>query len=103
MDPVNKWLWTIIVFMSALIIVVGWKAGSGRYEMEVVYSSTLENHDVIYVLDTKNGNIKARPWSHDEFKGKTGSNAGKVLKKWKLIKSKTKRQWNHRTGKYEEY
>jgi hypothetical protein len=58
MDPVNKWLTTIILFMIALLIVIGWKAGSGRYELSVVPG--LEGFATVYVLDTKDGEVRAQ-------------------------------------------
>ena len=58
MDPVNKWLTVIICMFIAMICVVGWKAGSGRYEITTMESSH-ENHQVVYVLDTKTGKVTA--------------------------------------------
>ncbi len=103
MDPVNKWLWTIILFMTTLIIVIGFKAGSGRYEMQVVHFKALKNHDLVYILDTKDGTIKARALDHEKFRIKTGSKAGEISKKWKPIKSENigQRQWNPRTSRYD--
>ena len=60
MDPVNKWLTTIILFMIATLCVIGWKAGSGRYEFKVVESTLFNSHAVVYVLDTKDGEIYAK-------------------------------------------
>lgn len=60
MDPVNKWLTVIIGFMVALLIVISWKAGSGRYAFVVTNSATLQNHTVVYVLDTKDGSVMAK-------------------------------------------
>lgn len=65
MDPVNKWLTTVILFMVALLFVIGWKAGAGRYEFAVQSSSILKNHSVVYVLDTTDGNVKARLVNED--------------------------------------
>ena len=101
MDPVNKRLWTIIVFMTALIVVISYKAGSGRYEMQVVHFKALKDHDLVYILDTKSGDIKARALSHDKFKLKTGSDAGKVSERWKSVRTENIRQWNNRTGRYD--
>ncbi len=105
MDPVNKWLWTIILFMTTLIIVISFKAGSGRYEMQVVHFKALKSHDLIYVLDTKNGEIRARVLDHEKFRLKTGSKAGKISKKWKLIRSENtgqrQRKWNPSTSRYD--
>ena len=60
MDPVNKWLFTVILFMSAFLAVVGYKAGSGRYEMQVVDSQYFEKTRIVYVLDTKDGTVRAK-------------------------------------------
>ena len=65
MDPVNKWLTVIISFMIALLIVISWKAGSGRYEMSVQKS-------VVYVLDTKTGTVYAKQVDEDILQSKYG-------------------------------
>lgn len=88
MDPVNKWLWTIVAFMTALIIVISIKAGSGTYEMVVMPSKVLSNHDVVYVLNTKSGEIRARAWGHDGLRFISGSSAGKISKRWVTISSR---------------
>ena len=58
MDPVNKWLCVIIGMFVALVITIGWKSGSGRYEIHAV-DSAYQNHQIVYVLDTKNGEVTA--------------------------------------------
>lgn len=70
MDPVNKWLTTFIIFMVTLILVVSWSAGSGRYEMSVL--GTEEGSHVVYVLDTKSGEVQSRSVCKEDF-----SSAGK--------------------------
>ena len=67
MDPVNKWLTVIIAFMVALIVVVSYKAGSQRYEMTIQPSSFFENHAIVYVLDTKSGEVKAQLFDENEL------------------------------------
>jgi hypothetical protein len=58
MDPVNKWLWVIIIFMGVLVFSLFKIGGEGRYDMQVMeYSDT---HDLVYLLDTKSGEIKAK-------------------------------------------
>jgi hypothetical protein len=60
MDPVNKWLTTIIFFMAAVLFVMWHSTGAGRYELAVEKSTLFENHAVVYVLDTKDGEVKAQ-------------------------------------------
>jgi len=60
MDPINKWLTVIIGFMIALLIVISYKAGSGRYEFTVKKSVQFSDHAVVYVLDTKKGDVYAK-------------------------------------------
>ncbi len=67
MDPINKWLTVIIGFMLALLIIISWKAGSGRYEFSVQKSTLFSNHAVVYVLDTKNGDVRAKLVSEDDL------------------------------------
>jgi len=60
MDPVNKWLTVIILFMSAVLI-LAWNVGSvGRYELSVEESTLFKNHAVVYVIDTKDGSVQAK-------------------------------------------
>jgi hypothetical protein len=58
MDPVNKWLLTVIIFMAAMLGLLWNVAGAGRYEMTVVASTG--NYATVYVLDTKDGEVKAQ-------------------------------------------
>lgn len=67
MDPVNKWLSVIILFMVALLIVIWHSSGAGRYEMTVMPSSTYAKHYVIFVLDTKDGNVNGKLVVEDEM------------------------------------
>jgi len=60
MDPVNKWLTTIILFMSAVLLLMWNVSGAGRYEFAVEESTLFKNHAVVYVLDTKDGEVKAQ-------------------------------------------
>lgn len=60
MDPVNKWLTVIVLFMIALLITIGWKAGSGRYEFVVTGSTPYDKHVVVHVLDTKDGDVYSK-------------------------------------------
>jgi hypothetical protein len=59
MDPVNKWITVVIIFMAAVLIVL-WKAQTGSYEFVVQKSTLLENHSVVYVLDKKSGEVQAK-------------------------------------------
>lgn len=77
MDPVNKWLCVIIAMFMALIITIGWKSGSGRYELTAV-DSAYENHQIVYVLDTKSGEVTATLHNQEDHftdKGKLRSYA----------------------------
>ena len=60
MDPVNKWLTTIILFMAAVLFVLWSVGGAGRYELVVERSTLFTNHTVVYILDTKKGAVKAQ-------------------------------------------
>lgn len=60
MDPVNKWLTVIILFMIATLYVLWSIGGSGRYAVVVQESVLFSNHAVVYVLDTKDGDVKAK-------------------------------------------
>ena len=60
MDPVNKWLTTVIFFMIAVLVVMWHVAGAGRYELAIEESTLFKNHAVVYILDTKNGEVKAQ-------------------------------------------
>ena len=71
MDPVNKWMTSIICIFIALLIAIVWKAGAGRYEM-VVMPSQYDNHQVIYVLDTKSGDVEGKLQPEDTFLTKEG-------------------------------
>lgn len=70
MDPINKWLTIIVGFMLALLIIISWKAGSGRYEFSVQKSTLFSNHAVVYVLDTKNGGVRAKLVDEDDLHNK---------------------------------
>jgi len=67
MDPVNKWLTVIISFMIALLIVISYKAGSGRYSLAVSPSESFPNHAVVYILDTKSGDVYVKLIDEDEM------------------------------------
>ena len=83
MDPVNKWLTTVILFMAAFLAVMFYKVGSGRYEMAVQPSTIYENHAVVYVLDTKDGNVHAKLVDEEDLlnynKNGAGSKAEEVF------------------------
>ena len=57
MDPVNKWLTVIILFMVGIIAMLWAKGEVGRYEFKVAESQYFEKTAVVYVLDTKEGKI----------------------------------------------
>ena len=82
MDPVNKWLTTIIIFMAAVVIVIAWKAGSGRYDVVVEVSQTIEAHSVVYVVDTKSGAVFAKLVDENDLQhnGVTNKAALKIFK-----------------------
>lgn len=67
MDPVNKWLTVVILFMIAVLCVMGYKAGSSRYAFTVTKSTMFEQHAVVYILDTKNGVVKAQLFAEDDL------------------------------------
>jgi len=69
MDPVNKWLTVIILFMCGVLF-VGWNAaGSGRYEMEV---ALVDGAQTVFVLDTKDGEVKAQVVDSSDLYNNTG-------------------------------
>jgi hypothetical protein len=57
MDPVNKWLTTIIIFMIVLILTVFYTGGSQRYEFLTSRSILFPDSTAVYVLDTKTGKV----------------------------------------------
>ena len=67
MDPVNKWLTTIIFFMAGVLIVMWHVGGAGRYEFVVEESTLFKNHAVVYVLDTKDGDVKAQLFDENDL------------------------------------
>ena len=67
MDPVNKWLLTVISFMVGILAVMWHVSGSGRYEFAVERSSLFDKHAVVYVLDTKDGDVKAQLFDENEL------------------------------------
>lgn len=67
MDPVNKWLLTVISFMVGILFVMWHVAGAGRYEFAVERSSLFDKHAVVYVLDTKGGEVKARLFDENDL------------------------------------
>jgi len=67
MDPVNKWLTTIILLMLGVLFVM-WHVGTvGKYEFAVEKSTLFDNHAVVYVLDTKSGDVKAQLVDENEL------------------------------------
>jgi hypothetical protein len=64
MDPVNKWLTVIILFMAAVLWVF-WSQGTvERYSMSI---EDMGNGQVtVYVLDTKDGQVQAQIVDKDE-------------------------------------
>ncbi len=81
MDPVNKWLLTIILFMSGVLI-VAWNIGSvGRYAFVVERSLQFPDHAVVYVLDTKKGDVKAQLFDKNDlhYKDSIKNSAQKVM------------------------
>ena len=67
MDPVNKWLLTVIIFMAGVLFVMWHVAGAGRYEFAVEKSTLFEKHAVVYVLDTKDGDVKAKLFDENDL------------------------------------
>ena len=59
MDPVNKWLTVIILFMAAVLFTMYHASGAGRYAFEVRDSQYFEKTAIVYVLDTKDGTVEA--------------------------------------------
>lgn len=58
MDPVNRWLTLVACFMIVVVIALFKVGGENRWQMEVMSYS--ETHDMVYVLDTKTGEIKGK-------------------------------------------
>jgi len=82
MDPVNKWLMTVIFFMLGILFVM-WHVGTvGRYEFAVEKSALFANHAVVYVLDTKDGEVKAQLVDENElhYNNNPKNNAQGVLR-----------------------
>ena len=67
MDPVNKWLSVITLFMLSLLFVMWNSSGAGRYEMTVTSSSLYERHYVVFVLDTKDGDVHGKIVAEEEM------------------------------------
>ena len=67
MDPVNKWLLTVISFMVGILAVMWHVSGSGRYEFAVERSTLFDKHAVVYVLDTKDGDVKAQLFDENDL------------------------------------
>jgi len=67
MDPVNKWLTVIIMFMIALLITINVKGGVGQYAFETRPSTVFSGIDVVYVLDTKSGDVYVKLIDEDEL------------------------------------
>jgi len=67
MDPINKWLTTVIFFMIAMLFVMWHIGGAERYEFAVEKSTLFSNHAVVYVLDTKDGEVKAQLVDENEL------------------------------------
>jgi len=67
MDPVNKWLSVVILFMVALLCVIWGSAGVGRYELFVQPSDISSGYSTLFVLDTKNGEVHAKIISEDDL------------------------------------
>lgn len=67
MDPVNKWLTTIILFMMAVLLLMWNVAGAGRYEFTVKESTLFDSYVVVYILDTKDGEVKAQLVNEDNL------------------------------------
>lgn len=59
MDPVNKWLTVICCFALALLCVIAYVGGSGKYAIYVT-GSDYEGYQMVYVVNTKNGQVKAK-------------------------------------------
>lgn len=81
MDPVNKWLMTVIFLMIGVLFVM-WHVGTvGRYEFAVEKSTLFDSHAVVYVLDTKDGEVRAQLVDENElhYNDKPKNNAQKVL------------------------
>ena len=80
MDPVNKWLTTVIFFMVGILFVMWHVAGAGRYEFAVERSMMFSEHAVVYVLDTKKGEVKAQLFNKNELHyNKTIKNAAQKV------------------------
>ncbi len=81
MDPVNKWLTTVIFLMIGVLFVM-WHIGTvGRYEFAVEKSVIFNDHAVVYVLDTKDGEVRAQLVGESElhYNNNPKNTAQKVL------------------------
>jgi len=67
MDPVNKWLTVIICFMIALLVTINVKGGIGQYAFETRPSTVFSDTDVVYVLDTKSGDVYVKLINEDDL------------------------------------
>lgn len=67
MDPVNKWLTTIIIFMIVLILAVFYTGGAQRYEFSTSSSISFPDSTVVYVLDTKTGKVYGKIVNESEM------------------------------------
>jgi len=74
MDPVNKWLLVIVLFMVSLLFAIWYSSGVGRYEMLAAPSTMIGEHYVIFVLDTKDGDVYGKLVDEDAML----NGAGKV-------------------------
>ena len=93
MDPVNKWLMTVIFFMIGVLVVLWYVGGAGRYEFAVEKSTVLTSHAVVYILDTKDGDVKAQLVDESELQY---NNKPKTLAQG--VMSYDRPRYNHRRG-----
>ena len=71
MDPITKWILTIIGMFITLIIVMALGAGAGKYSIYVT-DSPYEGYSMVYVVNTKSGEVKAKLHRIEDHISKNG-------------------------------
>lgn len=96
MDPVHKWIMVIVLFMAAAIFAAFKIGAAGSWQMQVVpYSST---HDMIYVLNTKTGEIQGKLHSREKHV-QTRSDGNYAHSRWQTVRN-DKDQYSYDVEKF---
>lgn len=93
MDPVNKWLFLVAAFMIALVVALAKVGGEGRYEMKV--SSYSETHEMVYILDTKTGELKSKLVPYGEHIEKNAAGEHYSKDKWITVREKDAKDYRY--------